>query len=148
VVAALVAAALAAGCAGREFAEVEGTVTLDGAPLLEVEVVFVPDPDRGPGGNNATAYTDEHGRYRLRAVRDGRDGAAVGWYRVVFIDLAAVTDVSKFGAPRGGEVAVAPTKPKARRFPPVFADLALTPHKVEIRPGKQKLDFDLKAKGE
>src|SRR4051794_11621485 len=101
----LVVAALVAGCAGREFAEVEGTVTLDGAPLPEVEVVFVPDPERGLGGNNATAYTDAQGHYRLRAVRDGRDGATLGWYRVVVIDLAAVADISRMGAPAPGGAA-------------------------------------------
>ena len=88
----------AAGCRGRELGEVEGTVTLDGAPLPDVEVVFVPDPARGNAGNNATALTDARGHYRLRSPKEGRDGAAVGAHRVVVTDLRMVADVT--GTPR------------------------------------------------
>jgi hypothetical protein len=77
---------------------VEGTVTLDGAPLPDVEVVFVPDPARGNTGNNASAVTDAQGRYRLRSPKEGRDGAAVGAHRVVVTDLRMVADVT--GTPR------------------------------------------------
>src|SRR5262245_61873725 len=45
----------AAGCGGRELGQVEGTITLDNAPLPEVEVMFIPDIARGNTGNNATA---------------------------------------------------------------------------------------------
>jgi hypothetical protein len=151
--AALLAAVLAAGagCRGREFSEVEGVVTLDGAPLHDVEVLFIPDPARGNSGNNASAVTDAQGRYRLRSPKEGKDGAAVGRYRVAVTDLLMVADFTTAGdAPRAGAGAAPPPQPgaKKRRFPTAYGDPAGTPLKdVEVKPGKQTLDFDLKAKG-
>src|SRR5262245_59079264 len=141
----------AAGCGGREYAQVEGTLTLDGAPLPDVEVVFVPEPANGNTGNNASALTDAQGRYRLRTPKDNRDAAAVGAYRVIVTDLRMVTDFTRVGVPpRVGEKA-APPEPlgsKKRRFPKSYGDVADTPLKgVEVKPGRQTLDFDLKAKG-
>jgi hypothetical protein len=144
--------AAAVGCGGREFAEVEGRVTLDGRPLPDVEIVFMPDPARGNQGNNASAFTDADGRYRLHAPRDNRAGTVLGPHRVVVHDLTMVVSPSGPGmAPPGA--AAAPALPQApgskpRRFPTKYGDAAETPFKdVEIKPGKQTLDFDLKAKG-
>jgi hypothetical protein len=111
VASATVAVAMAAlvGCGGsREFAEVEGRVTLDGQPLTDVEIVFLPDPARGNQGNNASAYPDADGRYRLQALRDNRAGTVLGPHRVVVLDLTAIV-------PPGGQ---AGSKP--RRFPPKY----------------------------
>jgi hypothetical protein len=148
--AALVAALLAAGCGGRELGEVEGTITLDGSPLPDVEVVFIPDPDRGNTGNSASAVTDAQGHYRLRSPKEGKDGAAVGAHRVVVTDLLMVADFTAVGtAPAGGGAAPpGPPWSKKRRFSAAYGDPARTPLKsAEVRPGKQTLDFDLKAKG-
>jgi hypothetical protein len=139
VAAAAVAVGLAAivGCGpGREFAEVEGRVTLDGQPLTDVEIVFLPDPARGNQGNNASAYTDADGRYRLHATRDDRAGTVLGPHRVVVHDLTVIV-------PPGGQPGAKP-----RRFPSNYGDAAATPFKdVEITSGKQTLDFDIKSKG-
>src|SRR6516225_4624785 len=116
--AALAAALLvaAAGC-GRQFGQVEGTVTLDGAPLPDVEVVFIPDPARGSTGNNASAVTNAQGRYSLRSPREGKDGVAVGFHRVMITDLIMVTYLTKAGYPAGaGGGAALPAQPKG---PPV-----------------------------
>jgi hypothetical protein len=143
----MVAAALAAGCSGREFAEVEGTVTLDQKPLAEVQVVFVPDVVKGNKGNNASAFTDAQGHYRLRAERDGKDGTVLGPHRVYFVDLTAVPNLTGVPAPPGQPARRSgPGIPT--RFPRVYTDLLETPFKdVEIKPGKQTLDFDLKSRG-
>jgi hypothetical protein len=139
------AAGLAAGCSGREFAEVEGTVTLDQKPLADVQVVFVPDTTRGNTGNNAYAFTDAQGRYRLRADRDDRDGTVVGPHRVYFVDLTGVPDLTGIPPPPGQ-----PARPSGPglplRFRRVYTDLLETPfNDVEVKPGKQTLDFDLKS---
>lgn len=67
-----------AGCGGREFAEVRGTVLVDGKPLQGAFVTFVPEgPDvvRGVGSTNA------EGRYRV--IRPGsKVGAMIGKNRV------------------------------------------------------------------
>jgi hypothetical protein len=123
------------GCGRREFAAVEGTVTLDGRPLDTVEVVFLPDPERGNLGNRASAYTDENGRYKLRCPRDKQDGTVLGPHRVCIRDIAAVSD-------EAGKVV------KRSRVPRRYADPAQTPFRaVEVKPAGQTLDFDVKAGG-
>ena len=139
----------ATGCRGREFGQVEGTITLDGAPLPDVEVVFIPDPARGGSGNNASAVTDAQGHYSLRSSREGKDGVVAGIHRVVLTDLLMVADFTSAGdAPRAGAGVAAPQPPgsKKRRFPTTYGDLAETPLKdVEVKPGKQILDFKVKS---
>lgn len=139
----------ALGCGGREFAEVEGRVTLDGQPLADAEVVFLPDPVKGNQANNASAFTDADGRYRLYAGRDGRDGTVVGPHRVVVVDLRMVVDTTGAGTPQaagGGAAVAAMPGTKPRRFPVAYGDAFATPFAdVEVRSGKQTLDFDLKS---
>ena len=69
--AALVLAAsvsISAGCLGQGGAAVEGKLMMDGSPLKDAEVRFVPG---GASGRNASAYTDAEGRYRIPAGKDG-----------------------------------------------------------------------------
>jgi hypothetical protein len=146
----LLVGVLACGCSNRKFGEVEGTITLDGKPLDEAEVTFVPDSLKGNTGNNASAITDEQGRYRLRTERDRADGAILGPHRVIIVDLPVIPDLSHIGgaAPMPvGQVAKA-GKPKARRFPARYESLEQTPLKaIEVKAGKQTLDFDVKSAG-
>lgn len=75
-----VIALLLAGCGSTTMpplGQVEGTVTLDGAPLPAAFVVFTPD---GPG-RSSTATTDTAGRYTLTYLRDIA-GADVGGHSV------------------------------------------------------------------
>ncbi len=67
-----------AGCgpSGPEIASVEGNVTLDGQPLPQAQVLFVPDK-----GRPSVAKTDGKGYYRLEYV-DGLEGAIPGRCRV------------------------------------------------------------------
>ena len=138
---------LAAGCGGqRQFAEVEGTVTLDGKPIAEVQVVFVPDATKGNPGNNATAVTDAQGHYRLRAERDGKDGTVLGVHRVFFVDLTTVPNLAGL-PPEPGK----PPQPAGPGVPPrfdkVYTEALETPYKdIEVKPGKQTLDFELKSR--
>lgn len=67
--AALVAAAVATGCAtpGRpRLGTVEGRISLDGSPLPAAVVRFTP----AGRGRTSQAVTDPDGRYRLRYLRD------------------------------------------------------------------------------
>ena len=71
-----VASCLGCGPQGPEIARVEGTVTLDGIPLPNAAVVFIPE-----NGRPAGATTDQSGRYALTFTR-GRKGALLGRHRV------------------------------------------------------------------
>lgn len=58
---------------------ISGTVTLDGAPVEGVSVVFAPT---GGGGMAASGKTDSSGHYKL-TTRDPDDGAMAGSYVVM-----------------------------------------------------------------
>ena len=72
-----VVAVSAAGC-GRKIpvAPVEGTVRLDGRPLEDVAVTFVPDHLEGTTGPHSSGKTDASGQYQLRC-EDAGDGAPI-----------------------------------------------------------------------
>jgi hypothetical protein len=149
-----VASALLAGlvgCArGPEFGEVRGKVTLDGQPLPEVEVVFLPDPERGTLGPKSSCYTDDQGRYVAQTSK-GRDGVAIGFCRVCIHDIRAL--LSPFGGDaikKAGAHGKEPDKPSRPRPPPpsrvpaAYASVRDTPLKaVEVKPGKNELNFEL-----
>jgi len=65
---------LSAGCgpSGPEIASVSGRVTMDGKPLANATVVFIPE-----NGRPAGASTDENGNYELN-FSQGRRGAIPG----------------------------------------------------------------------
>ena len=76
----LVAAGLvaAAGCGGRGFAEVTGTVLIDGKPLPGAFVTFTPE---APDAVRSLGSTNAEGRYRV--IRPGgKIGAMIGKNRV------------------------------------------------------------------
>ena len=76
------------GCGYRssdiDLADVSGTVTLDGKPLANVLLTFVPDTGRSSFGT-----TDAAGFYQLKYTGD-TDGAVLGEHKVVIESLAAV----------------------------------------------------------
>jgi hypothetical protein len=74
----------AAGCGGRGVVPVSGRVTVDGKPAAGVHVGFQPVAAAGnnnPGGGSY-AITDDDGRFTLRLVEGGQEGAFVGKHRV------------------------------------------------------------------
>ena len=72
-------AAMLSGCgdAGPHMAPVSGVVTLDGSPVANAAVMFVPEG----GGRPATGLTDEEGKFSLETMKPG-DGALVGKHQV------------------------------------------------------------------
>src|SRR5690349_16946793 len=87
---------LSLGC-GSNLVPAEGTVTLDGQPLANASVGFVPDEE---GLQTASGTTDKNGRFRLM-IGDRKAGALPGKYKVL---------VSKFLVP---EIQAAqPTRPE------------------------------------
>ncbi|MBU6173318.1 MAG: carboxypeptidase regulatory-like domain-containing protein [Planctomycetes bacterium] len=70
------------GCSSSdapELASVTGTVMLDGKPLPNIGVVFLP---KGPGPI-ASGNTDSNGEFTLTTINPN-DGASVGEHTVVF----------------------------------------------------------------
>jgi len=72
-------------------AEVKGVVLLDGEPLPEVRVSFLPDPEAEVIGGPGIGITDSAGRFTLHYRGDKSiPGAVIGKNRVVLIDEMAI----------------------------------------------------------
>ena len=82
------------GCGGAgDIASVEGTVTLDGAPLPGATVLFVPEA----GGRPAAGRTDDQGKYVLNF--SGNLKGAIPGKSTVRISTKADTGVDDNGQP-------------------------------------------------
>jgi hypothetical protein len=148
---ALLSALLVTGCSGEpERGPVTGVVTLDGKPLPQVMVVFVPDPEHGTPGQRSVAMTDKDGRYVIHTDKD-QEGASVGVHRVSLYDPLA------FPVPEGGlsglfpgKATDVPKEPKptpSSRVPAKYTDVSKTPlQPVTIGREAQTYDIALTSK--
>jgi hypothetical protein len=103
---------LASGCGGKkQHIPTAGTVTLDGQPVGDAVVVFVPE---APGGEPPRARSKDDGAFRLGT--DKATGAPAGTYKVV---------VNKFdGSPRA--------KGKQSVLPRIYASPDTTPLRCTV----------------
>lgn len=116
---------------GPKLSAVNGTVTLDGAPLRGAGVTFHPDTGKGNKAEYLPAgVADEKGKYKL--ITATKDGAPAGWYKVVI--TAPVP-------PRtGGEAPKVGPPP----FNVKFIDVGSTDLSVEVKDGAAAGSYDLK----
>src|SRR5438876_709313 len=63
--------------------EVSGVVLLDGKPLPQARVEFVPDLSSFGAEMNSSAITDDDGRFTLELTYKSQPGAVVGKHHVV-----------------------------------------------------------------
>lgn len=137
-----IASLVGCGGPGVELGQVSGIVRLDGVPLANVRVEFVPEP--GDNASSAavpiaTATTGSQGEYRLQ-LPGGRSGAPVGWQRVV------VEDLSVAEPPRSREEAdETPLPAPASRVPAAYRLATRTPLRLEVKPGPQDMPLDLQS---
>jgi len=71
------------GCGGSDLPDlvpVEGTVTLDGVPVKQGIVAFVPDKSKGTTGPTGEGAIDENGHYEIRTA--GQKGAVIGYHQI------------------------------------------------------------------
>jgi hypothetical protein len=77
-----------AGCGGIKRIPTAGTVTLDGQPLSEGVLKFIPDASKGTSYRVSCSGPISNGRWNL--VTSGMDradtgtGAPVGWFKVIY----------------------------------------------------------------
>jgi hypothetical protein len=115
-VAVLVLAVVLTGCSRRfPMAEVSGKVTLDGKPLSDATVMFVPEK-----GFAAAGTLQPDGTFRLISGRPG-DGAVIGSHKV----------------------ALMPADPLDTPIPTKFRSAETSGLSVEVKAGKNSFEFDL-----
>lgn len=123
--------ALAVGC-GSEFAEVQGTVTLDGQNVCAAHdvsgtVLFSPVEQGLSAGNGAV---DESGQYTVFAGSTA--GLRPGPYRVA-ISITRIRPAKTPGNPPSGQL----MSPKS------YADPTQSGLQADVKPGKNTFDFAL-----
>ena len=129
------ACVLGCGSSGPELAGVTGTVTLDGEPLPNAVVTFIPEASATPGDKSlrmATATTDDGGWYRMQ-FSTARTGVQPGKYKVA---------ISTFrSAEENDEGAMDPGAPES--VPDVYnRKTTLT---ADVPSGGGTFDFELKS---
>ena len=136
------AACLLAACLGCETYDgpplypVSGIVTLDGKPLANAGVMFLPrDSTRG---NACLGITDASGKYVLKAERGGGAGCQEGKFAVTISKM-------KDPPPGTGEVAAAETGTE-ETLPAKYWDSAQTILSADVPSGGATIDFKLDSK--
>jgi hypothetical protein len=113
-----------------------GVVTLDGKPLAQAVVSFM--PKHGP---MAVGETDENGHYTLSF---GREGAPVGDYVVAVSYLVSAEGEPQGLAARSSLVSPPGMRTAEERLPREFSDLGRSKLRARVPPGgNTALDFAL-----
>jgi hypothetical protein len=150
------------GCGGKAgYESVHGVVLLDGEPVPEAAVAFVPED---PNGEGATGYTDEDGRFVMSST--SVTGVKPGKYKVRIEALAEKPPPSKGMAEvmaekyaGGGKSAKAAAKDASAAYkqmtkgstskrkrlatPPIYNSIDKTPLRADV-PAQTDYKFDLK----
>jgi hypothetical protein len=122
------------GC-GNGMSEVQGTVTLDGAPLaggsgVKATVLFQPD---GQPGASGVGILDANGNYAL--MTGSQEGVPPGPYLVTVSATQIIMPKDPTGTPSG--------KPITPRH---YADPKQSGLRAEVQPGSNRFDFALDSK--
>lgn len=121
---------------------VEGTITMDGAPLAGAMVKFAP---KGGGGAYAQGQTDSSGHYKLTAMQGG--GAGKGTTPGDYVVLFSKMETRQLDKPKesmGGGPPI--TSETVNVLPKVYNDLKAAKFEAKVVSGKNKFDFDLDSK--
>jgi hypothetical protein len=115
---------------------VAGKVIVNGKPLTQGSVTFLPDAAKGNKQPPLTliGMIGTDGEYNLVTI-DNRRGAPAGWYKVT---------VQSQAPPSAGDTSIQ-TRP-AVTIPPKYRDMVKTPLSVEVKAGAGASDYDLVVK--
>jgi hypothetical protein len=137
---------LASGCAPKPPAivPVEGTVYLDGQPLPQARVEFIPQLKDFGAEYNSSAITDENGHFVLTCALGQQPGAAVATHKVLVTENTP-DDLRGMGAQ--AKLAEYLAKLKNRPIPDGYGVLSKTSLNVEIKPGQGPVELKLSRTG-
>ena len=131
-----------AGCGGgdtgttQKLVAVSGTLKIDGAPISNAIVNFIPEGTTS--GDSFYGTTDDAGEFLLSS-RTGQEGCGVGLYKVIFSKMAM-----KDGSP-SPEGSDAITSGATEQIPPKFNNPEMSQVMADVPEGGKVLDFDLKS---
>lgn len=127
------------GEGGPNLVPAEGIVTLDGRPLANADVMFIPQGETA--GQALFGRTDAQGRFHVGTPDGKRRGAAVGRYKVTIQKLVKPDGSDFIPDPNAGPM---DTGGFRELLPPRYASEAETQLEAEVPPGgSRELRFDL-----
>jgi hypothetical protein len=137
----LVVAVVAAGCGGTKTSPVEGVVLLDGKPLADASIQFVPQGT----GRDATGQTNQNGEFAMSTFQP-RDGVLPGTYKIVITPPLGAVDTTQYGSSDDAMAAASKAKkaPAGPAFPQKYMRADQTPLTQEV-PVQGKLRLELKS---
>ena len=123
--------------------EAEGTVLLDGKPLPQAQVEFVPELRNFGAEMNSIAVTDDQGHFQLTCTYKQQPGAVVGKHRVLVTDPPTPPEYRSQDERTQAKFAQYLAKLKNRPIPEVYGTLAKTPLVLDVKPGQKTYDLQL-----
>ncbi len=115
--------------------QVDGTVRLDGQPIGQVLVVFIPEDPHLP---QSFGVTDDQGRFQLRCNNRGL-GAVVGEHRVTLVDAAAAPAAKS----RDDDDLPEGTVASASRIPVIYNRANKTPLRQSVAASSQTIAIEI-----
>ncbi len=137
-------AVLAGGCAKTPppVTDVGGIVLLDGQPLPNARVEFIPQLADFGAELNSGGVTDEKGRFRLTCSEKQQPGAVVGKHRVLVTEAPVPAEFRNPSQKAQAAYAEYLARQKNRPIPAAYGNVSKTPLAVEVTPGQR--DYTLK----
>ena len=118
---------------------VEGIVLLDGEPIADAIIKFVPSEESKETGELATGLTNANGKFDLTSLYGNRGrGALQGTYKVIVSKEKSDWVIDK----RTGEGYTVATQ----LLPAIYQDETKTPLEVTVKKGKNKVTLELQSK--
>jgi hypothetical protein len=140
----LVAVAAALGCGKRppQFIEVSGVVLLNGQPLPNAKVEFVPDVQGFGAEINSFGISDDQGRFTLARSMSREPGTAVAKSWVLITELPTPREYRSQDPATQARFAEYQAKLKNRPIPAGYGSLA-TAMVIEVKPDQKEYTIEL-----
>jgi hypothetical protein len=123
--------------------EVEGRVLLNGNPLPNAYVEFMPELKGWGAEVNSTGLTDDKGYFRLTWAYREQPGAVVATHRVVVTDPPPTKEMRGPSQASQERLAAFLTSLKNRPIPKQYGGYSETPLRVEVKPDQKVYDLVL-----
>lgn len=136
--------ALCFGCGGRNHNQmdfVEGTVTLDGVPVADADIIF--QPITFGVGETATGRTDAKGVYRLSSMTGAPGKGTVAAEYAVTASKYVTTALEKPYADVKQDALI--THESKEMLPSAYTEVEFSPLTATVKPGKNVIDLKLES---
>jgi hypothetical protein len=134
-----------AGCAKGPppVTEVSGVVLLDGQPLPQAKVEFVPELSNFGAEMNSTAITDDQGRFTLTCAYKQQSGAVVGKHHVLVSERPTPGEFRAQDEQTQARYGQYLAKLKNRPIPAAYGKLGTTKLVVEVTADQKTYELKL-----